>query len=63
VIRLGPCADSFRDGLGVLDVQEVSDVGDDLPRVRGGEPVSVVGFLGEDAAVVGASMPGRSISR
>jgi hypothetical protein len=35
------------------DVQEVTDVGDDLQRVRGGEPMSVVDLRGEDAAVVG----------
>jgi hypothetical protein len=34
-------------------VQEVTDVGDDLQRVRGGEPMSVVDLRGEDAAVVG----------
>ena len=51
---LGPCRDPFRDRLGGLDVQEVTDVGDDLPRVRGGETMSVVDLLGEDAAVVGA---------
>ncbi|MEU9173455.1 hypothetical protein AB0D34_37785 [Streptomyces sp. NPDC048420] len=38
---------------GGLDVQEVTDVGDDLQRVRGGEPMSVVDLRGEDAAVVG----------
>jgi hypothetical protein len=37
---LGPCRDPFRDRLGGLDVQEVTDVGDDLQRVRGGEPMS-----------------------
>ncbi|MEU6782021.1 hypothetical protein ABZ912_22685 [Nonomuraea angiospora] len=50
---LGPCRDPFRDRLGGLDVQEVTDVGDDLQRVRGGEPMSVVDLRGEDAAVVG----------
>jgi Type III restriction enzyme, res subunit len=50
---LGPCRDPFRDRLGGLDVQEVPDVGDDLQRVRGGEPMSVVDLRGEDAAVVG----------
>jgi hypothetical protein len=50
---LGPCRDPFRDRLGGLDVQEVTDVGDDFQRVRGGEPMSVVDLRGEDAAVVG----------
>jgi hypothetical protein len=34
-------------------VQEVTDVGDDLQRVRGGEPMPVVDLRGEEAAVVG----------
>jgi hypothetical protein len=38
--------------LGGLDVQEVTDVGDDFQCVRGGEPMSVVDLLTEDAAVV-----------
>ena len=50
---LAPCRDPFRDRLGGLDVQEVTDVGDDLQRVRGGEPMSVVDLRGEEAAVVG----------
>src|SRR6266567_9601406 len=50
---LGPCRDPFRDRRGSLDVQEVTDVGDDFQRVRGGEPMSVVDLRGEDAAVVG----------
>jgi len=50
---LGPCRDPFRDRLGGLDVQEVTDVGDDLQRVRGGEPMPVVDLRGEEAAVVG----------
>jgi hypothetical protein len=50
---LGLCRDPFRDRLGGLDVQEVTDVGDDLQRVRGGEPMSVVDLRGEEAAVVG----------
>ena len=50
---LGPCRDPFRNRLGGLDVQEVTDVGDDFQRVRGGEPMSVVDLRGEDAAVVG----------
>jgi hypothetical protein len=50
---LGPCRDPFRDRLAGLDVQEVTDAGDDLPRVRGGEPMPVVDLRGEEAAVVG----------
>jgi len=50
---LGPCRDPLRDRLGGLDVQEVTDAGDDLQRVRGGEPMPVVDLRGEDAAVVG----------
>ena len=50
---LGPCRDPLRDRLGSLDVQEVTDPGDDFPRVRSDEPMSVVDLLGEDAAVVG----------
>jgi hypothetical protein len=50
---LGPCRNPFRDRLGGLDVQEVTDVGDDFQRVRGGEPMPVVDLRGEDAAVVG----------
>ena len=34
-------------------MQEVTDVGDHLQRVRCGEPMSVVDLRGEDAAVVG----------
>ena len=49
---LGPCRDPLRDRLGGLDVQEVTDVGNDFQRVRGGEPMSVV-LRGEDTAVVG----------
>ena len=48
-----PCRNPFRDRLGGLNVQEVTNVRDDFPRVRGCEPMSVVGLLGEDAAVVG----------
>ncbi|MGY5811769.1 hypothetical protein ACXHXG_29215 [Rhizobium sp. LEGMi198b] len=50
---LGPCRDPFRDRLGGLDVQEVTDIGDDFQRVRGGEPMSVVDLREGDAAVVG----------
>ena len=50
---LGPCRVPFRDRLGGLDVQEVTDPRDDFQRVRSGEPMSVVDLLGEDAAVVG----------
>ena len=48
---LGPCRDPFRDRLRGLNVQEMTDAGDDLHRLRGGEPMSVVDLRGEDAAV------------
>ncbi|CAI8870572.1 hypothetical protein EMIT0P12_30251 [Pseudomonas sp. IT-P12] len=50
---LGPYRDPFRDRLRGLDVQEVTDAGDDFHRVLGGEPMSVFDMRWEDAAVVG----------
>ncbi len=48
---LGPRRDPFRDRLRGLNEQEMTHTGDDLHRVRGGEPMSVVDLRGEDAAV------------
>lgn len=49
---LGPRRDPFRDRPRGLNVQEMTHTGDDLHRVRGGEPMSVVDLRGEEDAAV-----------